>query len=114
MNKSLNKRKSDFNENDLNSKKSKINEYFASTSGRTSSLESSDINSKELIKELINNNDSRVTFIEIKSSSVGCQKFNKVLIDGSKTDYAKRKSCSSLVKFVHKSGTSNLNNHICY
>jgi hypothetical protein len=110
MNKSLNKRKSDFNENDLNSKKSKINEYFASTSGRTSSLESSDINSKELI----NNNDSRVTFIEIKSSSKGCQKFNKVLIDGSKTDYAKRKSCSSLVKFVHKSGTSNLNNHICY
>ncbi len=41
MNKSLNKRKSNENENDLNWKKSKINEYFASTSGDTSSLESS-------------------------------------------------------------------------
>jgi hypothetical protein len=60
MNKSLNKRKSNENENDLNSKKSKINEYFASTSGDTSSLESSHINSKQFIKELINKNNSRV------------------------------------------------------
>jgi hypothetical protein len=106
------KRSKEESKSQLSIKKSKINQYFGCVSNKD--IESNDnLITKEKIKSLIDCNDSRVGLIEKNSKSIGWDKFYRVSLDGKETDYAKCKSCPTVVKSCHSTGTSNLINHSC-
>ena len=77
------------------------------------SLEENPLNNKTVIKEMVKNNDQRISFVkEIKKSEVW-NRFERIFIDDFETLYVKCKYCECVQKQTRSGGTQGLRKHRC-
>ena len=79
----------------------------------TDDSESDSLNDKNLIIEMVANNDQRLSFIRESGKSEAWNRFERIFIDDFETLYVKCKYCDSVLKNTPKGGTQGLLKHRC-
>ena len=77
------------------------------------SIEANPLNDKTLIKEMIKNNDKRITFVKEMKKSEVWNRFERIFIDDFETLYVKCKYCECVQKHTLSGGTQGLRKHRC-